>query len=198
MFDTKGGLITVDALRSEIGSPTADPREDGAITDQELGRLIERHRKSLDRSILHRLEKRVMGEGQKAGFEGIFERTNVLDLSPDGEYARGYIEEEYYPVTRRAATDGTNWFVYDENLETQAIGHFDRHRYKLVGKEVLVIPKDVTALKIALPHKARTRETLGGDIIERINGQIKEEAAAMLKAKISEGQRLSQSSDPDY
>ena len=191
-FDTRSnGLITVDALRSEIGSPTADTREAGAITDEEFRRLIDRHEQSLERALRHRLEKRILQDPQSVASHDVFRRTEI-DLEKDGLVAKGYVEEKYFPLTKRDATDGADWYVQDEDLETESIGWFDRRRFKINGKEILVIPNTTDAITVTLPVKKRVRNTMGGDIVERLNSQIKEEAAAMLQSKVQEGERLEQ------
>lgn len=184
-------MISVDQLRSEIGSPTADVREAAAVTDGELQNLIDRKTKILDRITKQRMEKRVL-QNTPPSATHVFEEEQI-SLSPNGDVAQGSITTNHYPLTYAPATDGSGWFSYDSNLETESIGFFDRRRFKFIGKDVIVIPPDTSSITLRLPEKDKAQKTVAADVIEKVNRKIKEEATQMVQQKAQVGEDLERS-----
>jgi hypothetical protein len=188
-YATVPGIITVDALRSQVGNPTADAREPSAVTDEEFGEIIQRIEKTVERRVMNRLEKRVL-QDTPVSASHVFEEQEV-SLSPADVFASGQIDGTYYPLTyQNATTPDGKVFTFDPNLEAQTAGYFDRQRFKFVGDRVLVMPKDTDKITLRLPNKTETNKTVGADVIDNANQQIKQEARQMVEAKASVGASL--------
>lgn len=181
------GIITVDQLRSEIGSPTADVRDPVAVTDEELHNIITRNEKILDQTILARLEKRAL-ESVPASDQKAHEKAQI-SLTDEGTHAEGKVESRFYPVTFYQATSNNQFYEYDPNLQAESTGFFDRRRFRFSGRRILVIPSDTDPITMRLPVKVKVRRRMG-DLVAKANNKIIQRAVKMVEAKRSEGLRL--------
>lgn len=185
-------IISFDELRSEIGSPTADPREASAVKDEELKAIIDRVRKNVDRIAKQRLEKRVL-QSTPPSSSHIFS-TEKIDLTEKNTVAEGEVPSGYYPLSFSAARDSNGeWYTHDSSLEFQSQGYFTRRRYKFEGDKVLVIPKTTSELRLPLPDKIQTRQTLAAEAIQKANDKIIQQAWQMVQRKTKVGKDLERS-----
>lgn len=185
------GIIGVDQLRSEIGSPTADPREAAAVSDEELKNLIERKSQMVERTVLNRLEKRLLENTPPSSTHVIDGETIQLDEGDN--FAVGPIPDGYYPMTFESAENGAQIFTFDSSIEPHTVGYFERRRFKFRGSRVYVIPKTTNKITLYLPVKEKINQTVGADVIQQANLQIKEAAIQMVQKKAQVGNDLEQS-----
>jgi len=185
------GLITASELRSEIGSPTADPREPGAVLDEELQAIIDREEKTLDQMVLKRLESRQI-QSTPPSDQRSYEKVSV-SLTDQTSHAEGTIGENHYAITFFPG-EGPNdkFFEYDPNLQVEITGFFERRRFRFVEDKALVIPNDTSSIDLYLPNKTKVRKRMG-DLLAKANSKIKKEAANMAEAKVAQGERLERS-----
>jgi hypothetical protein len=186
------GIISVEQLRSEIGSPTSDVRDVAAVSDDELKGLIQRFTKNLHQSILSRLEKKAI-ESVPHGNHKTHEKVTI-HLESKGAYASNNIPDPFYPITFFEAYDPDKgkWFEYDPNMQAESTGFFERRRFRFSGENVMVIPSDTDRLELQLPKKNAVHNQMG-DLIGQTNSQIIKAASRMVELKTQRGQRLEQS-----
>jgi len=185
-------IIGVDQLRSEVGSPTADPREPGAVTDEELQGIIDQGEDTVDRVTKSRLETRVL-ENTPPSASHVFNQTTI-SLSEDTPYARGAVPPRYYALSFDPAEDTNgNIYEHDRNLESEGIGYFNRRRYKFVGRGVIAIPLSTDAIRVRLPVKEKTRRVVSEGVIQKVNESIIQRAWEMVQRKQQVGSALEQS-----
>jgi hypothetical protein len=185
------GLYTVDQLRSEIGSPTADPREPGAVLDSELQGIIDREESTLDSMILSRLEKRSL-ESVPITDQKAHEETTV-SLVNETSHAEGSVDDKFYAITFfEGEGPNDNFFEYDPNLQVESVGFFERRRFTFVSNKALVIPADTSTIDLYLPVKTKVRSRMGG-LVAKANSKILELAQSMAQSKAQQGERLERS-----
>jgi hypothetical protein len=185
------GIITADQLRSEVGSPTADPREAAAVTDTEFQSLIDRVSSHVERKVLNRLEKRLLESAPPSATQVLTEVE--VSLTPDTLFAKGQLPTDVYPLTYESGVAEGKNYAFDSDLEASSVGYFTRRRFRFIGNTVIVIPKDTEGpITLRLPDKEKTNATVGADLIEQANARIKEQAVQMVQRKAQVGADLEQ------
>lgn len=183
-------FITVDELRVAVGRASKDPSEAAPFSDPELQAIIDRHKANAEQMIEARVEKRMVEQGPVAG-DDLFAKETV-SMTPSGPFATGTIDDTtYYPITSQTAWDGSDSVLtYDRSLDSQVPVFFTRRRYRLIGNEVHVIPKDVSSITLYLPKRAETNARVGADLVRDANQRIIQEARSTMGIQVQEGSRL--------
>lgn len=191
-MSTREGIISLDQLRSEIGSPTADPREAAAVLDEELQSIIDRGKTEMKNRVKARLEERVM-KNTAPSASRIMERVGV-PLKTGGRFAEGSVPPSYYPMSFGTATsEDEKLYSFESSLDVESNGFFDRRRFKFVGNGVIVIPSDTEKLYMRLPNKTETNKSVGAEVISAVNQKIIQQATQMVQKKAQVGGDLEQS-----
>lgn len=182
-------IITVEALREEIGRPANNVGDalsytPDSVLKQMRDRLIKERLQSLEEQIL---QTRPVGE-----LAYLTDRVEI-PVQRDGKVAQGTIPDEWMPFSFDWAVVADERVERFEDLRWRAqTNPYNPKGYEIVGRKVEVLPANANAIDIKLVRRKDAREALFRNQLPQINNAIVERGIQVVKARMETAGQMEQ------
>ena len=191
-------FLTTAQLRQEIGQPTYDTADPGYIPDSFLESIIQRHHDNAVEQARVMAHERVQNN-QLPCEKRLFSPVSITLAASANQptLLEGAIGATYYPFVLQVVDSSGNDYNYDQNVAEKMKTTFTkRYVYNVVGRNIYVGnngngTNDPSQVYVHLALEDNVWDFLfSGDMVEKYNKEIINEAAYYMDRIIQEGIRL--------